>query len=131
MKKEIVSTDKAPKAIGPYSQAVRVGNLVFLSGQIPMDPATGELVGGDIRDQARRVLENVKWILDEIGLRMENVVKATLFLKDMGDFSAVNEVYGEYFHAHPPARACVEVARLPKDVGIEMEAIAFSPSYEL
>ena len=124
MKKKVVHTEKAPKAIGPYSQGIQAGNFLFLSGQIPLDPASGELVKGDIREQARRVLENLKGVLESQNLGMEDVVKVTIFLKDMGNFSQVNEVYGAYFPSSPPARSTVEVARLPRDVDIEVEAIA-------
>ena len=124
MKKRVIQTGKAPKAIGPYSQAIQAGNILFLSGQIPLDPASGELVKGDIREQARRVLENLKGVLESQNLGMEDVVKVTIFMKDMGNFSQVNEVYGTYFPSFPPARSTVEVARLPKDVDIEIEAIA-------
>ena len=124
--KKIVHTDKAPEAIGPYSQAVidpKTG-LVFTSGQIAMDPSTGELIDGDITDQARRVFENLKCVLQAAGCGLENVLKATVFLKDMDDFSRVNSVYSEYFEGDFPARSAVEVARLPKDVLIEIEMIA-------
>ncbi|OGP96168.1 MAG: hypothetical protein A2157_20215 [Deltaproteobacteria bacterium RBG_16_47_11] len=124
MKKRVIHTDKAPKAIGPYSQAIQAGNFLFLSGQIPLDPTSGELVKGDIREQARRVLENLKGVLESQNLGMENVIKVTIFLKEMGNFSQVNEVYGTYFPSSPPARSTVEVARLPRDVDIEIEAIA-------
>jgi 2-iminobutanoate/2-iminopropanoate deaminase len=126
MKKKVIQTEKAPKAIGPYSQAVQAGEMIFLSGQIPLDPATGELVKGDIRDQTRQVLENTKAILESQGLGIENVVKVTLFLKDMEKFSQVNEIYASYFSSFPPARSTVEVSRLPRDVEIEMEAIALT-----
>ena len=122
--KKVIQTGKAPKAIGPYSQAIQAGNFLFLSGQIPLDPASGELVKGDIREQARRVLENLKGVLESQNLGMEDVVKVTIFMKDMGNFSQVNEVYGTYFPSSPPARSTVEVARLPRDVDIEIEAIA-------
>lgn len=124
MKKRVIQTEKAPKAIGPYSQAIQAGNLLFLSGQLPFDPVTGELVKGDIREQTRRVLENLKGVLESQKLGMEDVVKITIFLKDMGNFSQVNEVYATYFPSSPPARSTVEVARLPRDAGIEIEAIA-------
>jgi len=127
MKKKVIQTDKAPKAIGPYSQAIQAGNLLFLSGQIPLDPASGELVKGDIREQTRRVLENLKGVLESQHLGMDDVVKVTIFLKDMGNFGQVNEVYGTYFPSSPPARSTVEVARLPRDVDIEIEAIALIP----
>ena len=126
MKKKVIQTDKAPKAIGPYSQAIQAGNLLFLSGQIPLDPASGELVKGDIREQARRVLENLKGVLESQHLGMEDVVKVTIFLKDIGNFNQVNEVYATYFPSSPPARSTVEVARLPRDAGIEIEAIALT-----
>ena len=126
MKKKVIQTVKAPKAIGPYSQAIQAGNLLFLSGQIPLDPASGELVKGDIGEQTRRVLENLKGVLESQHLGMEDVVKVTIFLKDMGNFSQVNEVYGTYFPSSPPARSTVEVARLPRDVDIEIEAIALT-----
>jgi 2-iminobutanoate/2-iminopropanoate deaminase len=124
MKKKVVHTEKAPRAIGPYSQAIQAGPFLFVSGQVPIDPSTGELVAGDIRQQTRQVLENVKNILGSRGLAMEQVVKTTLFLKDMGNFSQVNEVYASYFPAEPPARSTVEVAKLPRNVDIEIEAIA-------
>ena len=122
--KEIIATDKAPAAIGPYSQAVKTGNLLFTSGQIPIDPSTNTLVEGGIEVQARRVFENVQAILTASGASMNQVVKTVVFLKDMNDFAKVNEIYAEYFTGDFPARSCVEVARLPKDVLIEMEAIA-------
>ena len=122
--KDIISTDKAPAAIGPYSQAVKTGNLLFTSGQIPIDPATNTLVEGGIEVQARRVFENVQAILSASGAGMDQVVKTVVFLKDMNDFAKVNEIYAEFFTGNYPARSCVEVARLPKDVLIEMEAIA-------
>jgi 2-iminobutanoate/2-iminopropanoate deaminase len=124
MKKKVIQTEKAPKAIGPYSQAIQAGNFLFLSGQIPLDPTRGELVKGDIREQARRVLENLKGVLESQNLGMEDVVKVTIFLKDMGNFSPVNEVYATYFPSSPPARSTVEVARLPREADIEIEAIA-------
>ena len=122
--KSIVATDKAPAAIGPYSQAVRVGDLLFTSGMIPIDPATNTLVEGGIELQARRALENVKALLEASGSSLDKVVKTTVFIKDMNDFAKVNEIYAEFFTSDFPARSCVEVARLPKDVLIEMEAIA-------
>lgn len=124
MKKKVIQTEKAPKAIGPYSQAIQAGNFLFLSGQIPLDPKTGELVKGDIQKQTQQVLENIKGVLESQGLGMENVVKATLFLKDIGNFNQVNEVYATYFPSSPPARSTVEVAKLPRDTDIEIEAIA-------
>jgi 2-iminobutanoate/2-iminopropanoate deaminase len=124
VKKKVIQTEKAPKAIGPYSQAIQAGNFLFLSGQIPLDPKTGELVKGDIRKQTQQVLENIKGILESQGLGMENVVKSTIFLKDIANFNQVNEVYATYFPSSPPARSTVEVAKLPRDADIEIEAIA-------
>src|SRR5690554_6859551 len=121
---KVISTDKSPAAIGPYSQGIRANNLLFISGQVPIDPNTGEVVGGTIREQTARVFENLKAILEEAGLTLDNVVKTTVFIKDMDEFGSVNEVYADYFIKTKPARSCVEVARLPRDVGIEMEAIA-------
>ena len=122
--KKSISTDQAPAAIGPYSQAISFGPLLFTSGQIPIDPATGKIVTGDIQSQARQCLENVKAVLEAAGIGMEQVVKATVFVKDMQDFEKINEVYGEYFPCPAPARSLVEVSRLPRDVGIEIEVIA-------
>lgn len=124
MAKEIIKTDKAPQAIGPYSQGVKVGNLVFFSGQIALDPATGELVEGGIEEQAKKVMENIKGLLESQGLDFDSIVKTTIFLNDINDFGKVNEIYGSYFNEAPPARSCVEVSRLPKDVAIEIEVIA-------
>ena len=124
MNKRVIQTEKAPKAIGPYSQAIQAGNFLFLSGQIPLDPKTGELVKGDIRKQTQQVLENIKGVLESQKLGMENVVKATIFLKDIANFNQVNEVYATYFPSSPPARSTVQVAKLPKDADIEIEAIA-------
>jgi 2-iminobutanoate/2-iminopropanoate deaminase len=126
MKKRVIQTEKAPKAIGPYSQAIQAGNLLFLSGQIPIDPKTGELVKGDIRQQAQQVLENLKGVLESQKLGMGEVVKVTIFLKDMGNFNQVNEVYATYFPSSPPARSTVEVAKLPREADIEIEAIALT-----
>ena len=120
----MIQTDKAPRAIGPYSQAIQAGNFLFLSGQIPLDPKTGELVKGDIRQQSRQVLENIKGVLESQKLRMEDIVKVIIFLKDIGDFNEVNEVYATYFPSSPPARSTVGVAKLPRDANIEIEAIA-------
>ena len=125
MKKEIISTSKAPAAVGPYSQAVKAGNMLFVSGQIPFIPETMELVSEDVKEQTARSLENVKAILEEAGASFADVIKATVFIKDMNDFGKINEVYAEYFGENKPARACVEVARLPKDVKVEIEVIAF------
>ena len=125
-KKRVIQTEKGPKAIGPYSQAIQAGDLLFLSGQIPIDPKTGELIMGDIRKQTQQVLENIKGILESQRIGMEDVVKVTIFLKDMGNFSQVNEVYATYFPSSPPARSTVEVAKLPRDVDIEIEATALT-----
>ena len=122
--KEIISTSNAPSAIGPYSQAVKAGNLLFISGQVPLDPATGEVVEGDITVQTHRVLDNVKAILTEAGADFSNVVKTTVFLKDMNDFVPMNRVYAQYYPENCPARSAVQVGRLPKDVSVEIETIA-------
>jgi 2-iminobutanoate/2-iminopropanoate deaminase len=123
--KKVISTKNAPAAIGPYSQGIMVGNMLFISGQIPVDPASGQIVSGDIREQTRQVMKNVSAILNEAGMTLENVVKTTIFLKDMNKFSDVNEVYKSFFNEGDyPARSTIEVARLPKDVLIEIEAIA-------
>ena len=124
MKKETISTKNAPAAVGPYSQAVKAGNMLFVSGQIPFIPETMELVSDDVKEQTARSLENVKAILSEAGATFADVVKATVFIKDMNDFAQINEVYAHYFGDNKPARACVEVARLPKDVKVEIEVIA-------
>jgi len=124
MPKKIISTDGAPAAIGPYSQAVRVDNFLFTSGQIPINPQTGEIVQGDIKLQTRQVLENLKVILDAAGTSFERVIKVTVFLTDMNNFSMVNEVYGEYFKENPPARSCVQVSGLPRGADVEIELIA-------
>jgi len=122
--KKVIQTERAPKAIGPYSQAIQAGNLLFLSGQIPLDPKTGELVKGDIGQQTQQVLENIKGVLESQKLGMENVVKVTIFIKDIGNFNRVNEVYATYFPPPAPARSTVEVAKLPRNAEIEIEAIA-------
>jgi len=122
--RQAVSTLLAPKAIGPYSQAIRAGNLLFVSGQIPIDPATGSLVGGDIVAQTRRVLQNLGAILEAAGSSFQQVAKTTVFLQDMNEFAAMNEVYANFFPAPAPARATVQVARLPKDVKVEIELVA-------
>jgi len=122
--KKVINTKKAPAAIGPYSQGVMVNNFLFISGQLPMDPETMEMVTGDIQQQTKQSLENIKSILEEAGLNFNNVIKTTVFIKDMDDFAKINEIYGNYFNENKPARACVEVARLPKDAGVEIEAIA-------
>jgi 2-iminobutanoate/2-iminopropanoate deaminase len=125
--KQAVSSPDAPKAIGPYSQAVRAGQLLFLSGQVPIDPGTGQIVDGDIAAQTRRVFENLQAVLAAGGRSFADVVRTTVFLADMNDFAAVNEVYGQYFKEPYPARATVQVARLPKDARVEIDLIA---SYE-
>ncbi|MBQ4413106.1 MAG: RidA family protein [Prevotella sp.] len=122
--KKVISTSKAPAAIGPYSQAIQVGNLVFASGQIPIDPATGSFVAGGVKEQARQSLTNVKAILDEAGLTLDNVVKTTVFLADMNDFADVNAVYAEFFAEPYPARSAVAVKTLPKGALVEIEVIA-------
>lgn len=120
----VIATDQAPAAVGPYSQGIRAGKFVFTAGQIPMDPATGKLVGGDIQAQTRRVLQNVQAVLEAAGASLANVVKVTVFLLDMGNFKAMNEVYAEFFTENPPARSAVQAAALPLGVDIEIEAIA-------
>jgi len=124
--KRAVTTDGAPKAIGPYSQAVVAGGFVFCSGQIPLDPATGEMVAGDVEAQTRRVLENLRAVLEAAGSGLDRVVKTTVFLADMGDFPAMNQVYAGFFGDVPPARAAVEVAALPKGARVEIEAVALA-----
>ena len=127
--KEIVATEHAPQAIGPYSQAVRAGDLVFASGQIPIDPATKEFVAGGIAEQTEQVLKNLKAVFAAAGVRLDQIVKTTVFLADMNDFTAMNEVYGKYFAENPPARATVQAARLPRDAKVEIEAIAVSGTH--
>jgi 2-iminobutanoate/2-iminopropanoate deaminase len=122
--KEIIATERAPQAIGPYSQAVRAGNLIFASGQIPIDPATGEFVPGGIEEQTEQVLKNLTAVFAAAGVQMSQIVKTTVFLADMNDFSAMNGVYGRYFSEKPPARATVQAGRLPKDARVEIDAIA-------
>jgi 2-iminobutanoate/2-iminopropanoate deaminase len=122
--REIVSTEQAPKAIGPYSQAVVSNGVAYLSGQIPLDPATGQLVDGDIAAQTERVLQNLKAVLEACGASMESVLKTTVYLKDMADFPKMNEVYARCFASNPPARSTVQAARLPRDVSVEIDAIA-------
>ena len=122
--KQAIHTDKAPAAVGPYSQAVWAGNLLFLSGQIPLDPATGQMVNGSVENQTRRVLENIKAVLAEAGLTMAEVMKTTVFIMDMADFPKVNAVYAEYFPEPYPARSCVAVAKLPKEALVEIEVVA-------
>ena len=122
--KETISTENAPGAIGPYSQAVRTGNLVFCSGQIPIDPATGEFISNDVAEQTRQVLKNLSAVLEAAGTDLNNVVKTTVFLADMNDFTAMNEIYAEFFSDNKPARATVQAARLPRDARVEIECIA-------
>ena len=122
--KEIVTTDRGPKPIGPYSQAVKTNGFLYLSGQVALDPKTNEMPAGDIRQQTERVLENIKGILEAAGSNLHHVVKTTVFLKDMNEFPAMNEVYGRYFTSAPPARSTVQVTRLPKDALVEIEVIA-------
>ena len=124
MDKEIVSTEKAPGAIGPYSQAVKTGNMVFCSGQIPIDPATGNFVSEDVAEQTEQVLKNLSAVLEAAGTSLNGVVKTTVFLADMNDFVAMNEVYTKYFSENKPARATVQAARLPRDARVEIECIA-------
>ena len=121
---ESVSTDKAPGAIGPYSQAIKAGGLVFCSGQIPIDPVTGEFVSNDVTEQTEQVLKNLSAVLEAAGTSLAGVVKTTVFLADMSDFAAMNEVYGKYFSHNKPARATVQAARLPRDARVEIECIA-------
>lgn len=123
--KKTISSDKAPKPIGPYSQAIEAGNLVFVSGQLGLDPATMKLKGETAAEQAHRALENIGAILEAAGLRMEDVVKTTVLLKDMNDFAAVNQIYGEFLKSNYPARATYQVVRLPMDALVEIEAVAF------
>jgi 2-iminobutanoate/2-iminopropanoate deaminase len=122
--RDIVLTDRGPKPIGPYSQAVRTNGFLFVSGQIPIDPKTGNVIAGDIAAQTERVLENLKGILEAAGSNLHHVVKTTVFLKDMNEFAAMNEVYARFFTIAPPARSTVQVSRLPKDASVEIEVIA-------
>ena len=124
--REAIATEQAPKAIGPYSQAIRAQGLIFTSGQIPIDPATSQIIAGDVSAQTDRVLKNLAAILQASGSSLEKVLRCTVFLKNMGDFTAMNEVYGRYFKQAPPARSTVEVARLPKDVLVEIDVIALA-----
>jgi 2-iminobutanoate/2-iminopropanoate deaminase len=126
MMKKIISTSEAPAALGPYSQAVRVGSTIYCAGQIPLDPKTGQIVTGGIEVQTRRVMDNVTAILKAEGLTCENIVKTTIFLVDLADFQTVNEIYGSYFEQAPPARSTVQVAALPKGARVEIEAIAIA-----
>jgi 2-iminobutanoate/2-iminopropanoate deaminase len=122
--REIIATDQAPRAIGPYSQAIRAGNLLFCSGQIPIDPTTGEFVSGGVAEQTEQVMRNLSAVLSAGQSSLQQVVKTTVFLADMDDFTAMNEVYGRFFGENPPARATVQAARLPRDARVEIEAIA-------
>jgi len=121
---EVVSTDKAPGAIGPYSQAVKVNGMVFCSGQIPIDPVTGSFVSDDIAEQTEQVLRNLNAVLESAGSGLDRVVKTTVFLSDMEDFAAMNEIYSKYFDANKPARATVQAARLPRDAKVEIDCVA-------
>ncbi len=125
MSKQIVATDKAPKAIGPYSAAVRVGNFVYTAGQIGIDPATGEVVSGGVEAETRQALTNLKHILEAAGASLDDVIKTTVFLRDINDFAKMNGVYAEFFTANYPARSAVQVAALPKGVAVEIEAVAY------
>jgi 2-iminobutanoate/2-iminopropanoate deaminase len=122
--KQIIATDRAPRAIGPYSQAVRAGNMLFASGQIPIDPATGEFVPGGVAEQTEQVMRNLSAVFEAAGAALNQIVKTTVFLADMKDFTAMNEVYGRFFGENPPARATVQAAGLPRDAKVEIEAIA-------
>ena len=122
--KKVISTAEAPKAIGPYSQAIEAGGFIFVSGQIPLIPATGEIVEGSVEVQTARVLENLKAILEAAGSSLENVVKTTVYITNMDDFVKVNGIYGQYFQENPPARVCVEVSKLPKGALVEIDVIA-------
>ena len=124
MKKEIINTEKAPAALGPYSQEIKAGNTIYVSGQIPLIPETMEIISDDVQEQTKQSLENVKAVLEAAGATLNDVVKASVFIKDMNDFAKINEIYATYFTENNPARACVEVARLPKDVKVEIEVIA-------
>ncbi|MBQ7262236.1 MAG: RidA family protein [Synergistaceae bacterium] len=123
--KKVISTDKAPAAIGPYSQAIRAGDFLYASGQIPIDPKTGAIVPGDVADQTKQSLENAKAVLGAAGYALEDVVKTTVFITDMGNFATVNEVYAKYFEKDAPARSCVAVKALPKDALVEVEVVAW------
>jgi 2-iminobutanoate/2-iminopropanoate deaminase len=124
--REVIATDHAPKAIGPYSQAIRANGLVFTSGQVAIDPATQQVISGDVAAQTDRVMKNITGILEAAGTSLDKVLRCTVFLKNMNDFAAMNEVYGRYFKQNPPARSTVEVARLPKDVLVEIDTIALA-----
>ena len=122
--RDVILTDRGTKPIGPYSQAIRTNGFLYVSGQVALDPKTGEMTGTDIRQQTERAIENIKGILEAAGSNLHHVIKTTVFLKDMNDFAAMNEVYGTYFTSPPPARSTVQVSRLPKDALVEIEAIA-------
>lgn len=124
--KEVISTEEGPKAIGPYSQAIKANGFIYTAGQIPFDPSTGQLIEGDVAAQTTRVLENLKAIVEASGSSLDKAVKATVYLKDMGDFAAMNEVYGRYFAKNPPARSTVEVSRLPRDVRVEIDLVVLA-----
>lgn len=124
MEKKIIRTDNAPAPIGPYNQAIQYGDMLFISGQVPIDPKTGEVIQGDIKDETRLVMENLKAILTEAGMTFDNVLKTSIFLMDMGQFGSVNEVYGSYFGSYAPARETIQVAGLPKGVKVEISMIA-------
>jgi len=126
MKKIQIKTDKAPQAIGPYSQGISVNGFIFVSGQLPINPKTGEMLTGDIKAQTKQIMENIKEICQSQGLSLDNIVKTTIFLKNLNDFADVNEIYGSFFKDIPPARSTIQVAKLPKDADIEIEAIAFA-----
>jgi 2-iminobutanoate/2-iminopropanoate deaminase len=126
MSKRIVRTEQAPQAIGPYSQAVVGGGLVYVAGQLALDPRTGQLVPGDVRIQTKRIMENIKAILEGAGSSLDRVVKTTVFLRDLNDFGAMNEIYGSYFQEDPPARSTFQVVKLPRDGAVEIEAVALA-----
>jgi len=126
MAKRVIKTEAAPPAIGPYSQAIAANGLIFAAGQIPLDPRTAQPVPGDVRVQTKRVLENLKAVLEAAGSSMDKIVKTTVFLRDLNDFGAMNEIYGEYFQENPPARSTVQVVRLPRDAAVEIEAVALA-----
>ncbi len=124
--KEVISTEKAPKAIGPYSQAIKANGFVYTAGQIPFDPSTGQLIRGDVAQQTARVLENLKAIVEAAGSSLEKAVRATVYLKDMNDFTEMNEAYARYFTENPPARSTVEVSRLPRDARVEIDLVVIA-----
>ncbi len=126
MDRSVISTERAPGAIGPYSQAIAAGGLIFVSGQLPIDPATGELVSGDIAAMTRQIFRNIEAVLAAAGSSLDKIVKTTVFLADLGDFQAMNSAYGEFFTQNPPARSTVQVARLPRDARIEIEVVALA-----